>query len=167
MNWADISILAILLLSGLISLWRGFIKEALSLAVWLLAIVISLTFREPMASLLVDFITTPSLRVAVAFAILFVMTLLIGGVVNHLLAHLVAITGLTGTDRFLGFLFGLARGVLVVLALVLLVPHVLPINQDTWWRESVLIPQFLKLESAANVVVKEVQSLFGIWFGHG
>src|SRR5690606_18157989 len=98
MNWADWTIVFILVLSSLISIKRGFVKEALSLATWILAVIIALLFSERLAVLLADSITTPSVREVVAFAILFIATLLVGAMVNYLIGELVRITGLSGTE---------------------------------------------------------------------
>jgi uncharacterized membrane protein required for colicin V production len=87
MNWADWTIVVILVLSSLISIKRGFVKEALSLATWILAVIIALFFSERLAVLLTDSITTPSVREVVAFAILFIATLLVGAMVNYLIGE--------------------------------------------------------------------------------
>ncbi len=88
------------------------------------------------------YIETPSLRVIAACSILFVMTLLLGGLVNYLISQLVKATGLSGTDRFLGMVFGAARGALLVVVAVGLL-SLAPVEADAWWRESVVIPHFL------------------------
>lgn len=159
MNWADITILCVLLFSGLISLKNGFIKEALSLAVWLVALIVAVSFKGQMAQLLTDAIATPSLRQMAAFAILFIATLIIGGLLNHLLAHLVSVTGLTGTDRFLGFLFGIVRGGLVIMLLVFFLPELIPVEQDAWWRDSQLIPHFVALKGVTLELYEAVRGL--------
>ncbi|GLS26664.1 CvpA family protein [Marinibactrum halimedae] len=156
MNWADWTILTILLVSSLISLKRGFIKEALSLACWVAAFVIAMLFREPLSYLLTDSISTPSLRDIAAFAILFIATLLVGGLVNFLLGELVKFTGLSGTDRLLGMLFGALRGFILIMAILLLIPAVVPIDRDPWWQQSVLIPKFLQFESLSREVAQSV-----------
>lgn len=163
MPGADIAIIAVILISGLISLWRGFIKEALSLVVWLAALFISISFREPMALVLAPYIEAPSLQIVVAFIILFVLTLIVGGLINHLIGHLVKASGLTGTDRFLGLIFGLARGVLVVLIVLMLLPKFIPVDQDQWWQQSLLIPYILTLESAVVELKDGIQSLVSGW----
>ena len=71
MNWADYTILAIIGISVLISLWRGFTKEAFSLAGWIVAAWVALTFADSLQVLLEPHITVPSLRLIIAFAILF------------------------------------------------------------------------------------------------
>ncbi len=145
MNWADWLIIGLIGVSTLISLKRGFLKEALSLLIWVLAFVVARTFSQNMASLLIEYIDAYSIRMAVAFAILFAMTLVIGALVNYLVATLVKATGLTGTDRVLGMVFGMARGALLVVVIVALVRHT-PVSGDAWWIDSRLIPQFLLLE---------------------
>jgi membrane protein required for colicin V production len=156
MNWADWTILAILLISCLISLTRGFVKEALSMVNWVVAFIVAKTFQEPLATLLEPQIATPSVRGMAAFAILFAATLVVGAMVNHLVGELVRLTGLSGTDRLFGMVFGLIRGFVVVMAMLLLLPMVIPIDQDAWWQESVLIPQFLKFEGWARETVREL-----------
>ena len=158
MNWADYAILGVLAISCLISLKRGFVKEALSMANWVLAFIVAVTFRDSFAVLLEAHIPTPSLREMAAFAGLFAATLIVGAMVNHLIGELVKMTGLSGTDRFLGVLFGAIRGLVVVMAVLLLVPSVVPIDQDPWWKQSVLIPQFLSFESWTRNLASELMS---------
>ena len=145
MNWADWLIIGIITLSALISVKRGFVKEALSLFIWVTAFVIARTFSFSMATLLTDYIELHSVRLAAAFAILFAATLIIGALVSYLISALVRATGLSGTDRILGMVFGLARGGLIIVIVLALVKHT-PVTADLWWRESYLIPQFLMLE---------------------
>jgi len=71
---------------------------------------------------------------------LFVGTLLLGSVANFLLGKLVSSTGLSGTDRTLGLVFGVFRGLLVVLAIVIVLPQAVPVDEDPWWMASSLIP---------------------------
>jgi membrane protein required for colicin V production len=160
MNWADWSIIAILGVSSLIGLYRGFIKEALSLLTWAVAFVVAMSFRDPMSLLLVDAIDTPSVRQMAAFAILFVATLIVGAMVNYLVSELVRMTGLSGTDRLLGMMFGVARGVVVVLAIVILVPPLVAIDQDAWWQQSKLIPHFQAMEDWAKLITARLTDYF-------
>nr|WP_272888971.1 CvpA family protein [Stutzerimonas stutzeri] len=126
----------------MISLKRGFVKEALSLLTWIIAGVIAWMFGGALSHHLAGFISTPSFQVIAACAILFVVTLLVGALVNFLVGELVRVTGLSGTDRFLGMVFGAARGGLLVVVLVGLL-SLAPVQQDPWWRESTLLPHFL------------------------
>nr|WP_304665133.1 CvpA family protein [Pseudomonas tremae] len=138
-DWAILGIVAI---SALISLKRGFVKEALSLTTWIIAGVVAWMFGAGLSQYLVNYIETPSARVIASCTILFVATLLVGAMVNFLIGELIRVTGLSGTDRFLGMVFGAARGgLLVVVAVGLL--SLGPVQQDQWWQQSRLVPKFL------------------------
>ena len=141
MTWVDVAIVVIIAVSALISIARGFLREALSLTGWIVAVWVSVSFTNEVAALLADYVEVPSLRQGIAFVALFVAVLLATAVVNHLVGLLVDKTGLTGTDRVLGVVFGIARGVLVVLILVVLA-GLTDIPKDPWWRESLLLPRF-------------------------
>ncbi len=141
-NWVDALILGVIAISALISLSRGFIKEALSLVTWIVAGVIAWMFGGSLAHHFEPYIDTPSVRIIAACALLFVVTLLIGALINFLLAQLVRATGLTGTDRLLGMVFGAARGLLLIVILVGLL-SLAPVQHDSWWQQSTLIPHFL------------------------
>jgi membrane protein required for colicin V production len=156
MNWADWTIVAIVGISALLSLWRGFIKEALSLAIWIGAFIISMVFADTLAYMLQDSISTPSLRRLVAMAVLFVGTLIVGGLLSFLIGQLVKISGLSGTDRLLGMVFGIARGVVVVLVLLMVLPPALQADRDSWWQSSTLIPHFLVLEDWSRQTGAEI-----------
>ena len=138
-DWAIIAVIAV---SALISLTRGFVKEALSLLTWVIAGLVAWMFGGALADLLTGYIDTPSIRVITACGILFVLTLILGGLINYLIGQLVLVTGLTGTDRFLGMVFGAARGALLVVVVVGLL-SLARVQADVWWRESSLIPHFL------------------------
>lgn len=135
----DWVLLAILLVSSLISLKRGFVKEALSLATWVLAFIVARLFSAHLATLLEGSIETSSIRWVIAFVILFAGTLAIGAMLNHLLVEVVRLTGLGGTDRLFGMVFGFIRGLVVVVALVY-AAHFTVIPEDAWWQASIIIP---------------------------
>lgn len=143
MIWADYIILGIIGLSAVISLVRGFVREALSLAVWVLAFWVAWTFFRELAEQ-IDWFTLPSVRLGVSFAILFIATLMLGALVNFLMGQLVDKTGLSGTDRLIGIFFGAARGALLIAVLVLLA-GLTPFPNDPWWHESQLIGYFQEL----------------------
>lgn len=138
MNWVDYAILAVIAISVLISLVRGFVREVISIGIWIAAIWLSIRFAGALSPHLAGFIESHSIRIGVAFVIIFVGTLLVGAVVNYLAGELVGRTGLTGTDRMIGMLFGAARGVLLV-ALVVLLLGLTSVPRESWWRESVLV----------------------------
>ena len=141
MAWIDIAILALIVLSAVLSLFRGFIKEALALASWLVALWVAMMFYENFAQVLAQWIAEPSLQRIIAFTVLFVSVLLLGAILNYIAGKLVKKTGLAGTDRMLGVVFGVARGAVIVAILVLLA-GLTPMPQDSWWQESHLIIYF-------------------------
>jgi membrane protein required for colicin V production len=141
MNWIDYAILCVILLSAVISIIRGFVKEAISLAIWFSAFFIASQFYADLATYLTKF-DDLMIRNGVAIAILFVSTLVIGGLVNYLISQLVQFTGLTGTDRALGLVFGALRGILIVSAVLFFLDTFTPLSASTWWGTSALIPEF-------------------------
>lgn len=145
-NWIDYTIIAIIALSVLISVMRGFVREVISLVVWVAAIAVSFIFYRYIADLLVNFIHSDSVRWVVSFVGLFLVTLILGMLINYLIGQLVANTGLSGTDRVLGIIFGIARGILVVVLLMMLM-NLTPFAKETSWQESVLLPHFQPLEN--------------------
>lgn len=144
MIWVDYLIPAIIAVSALLSLMRGFVREAMSLAGWLVATWVALNFSQPLAAAFLGGISAPSLRVGVAFVILFVVVLVLSAVVNRLAYQLVKKTGLTGTDRMIGMLFGAVRGAVIVAVLVLLA-GMTSMPQDPWWHASMTIGYFQDL----------------------
>ncbi|NOR52399.1 MAG: CvpA family protein [Gammaproteobacteria bacterium] len=148
MSWLDYAILAIITISVLISIIRGFTKEALSLAGWIIASWVALHFAEKAEPLLRDYIEVPSIRLLVAFIALFIITLFLSAFVNHLVSQVIKKTGLSGTDRMVGIFFGLARGIVIVAVLVM-VGSLTPLPQDPWWGESHFIHYF---ESIAQYI---------------
>ena len=140
----DIAILTIVLISALISLVRGFVREAFSLAVWVLAFWVSWSFFRDLEVPLQAWIESPTVRLGLAFAGLMIATLVVGGLVNFLIIQLVERTGMSGTDRLIGMIFGAARGVLLVAVLVLLA-GLTPIPREDWWLSSELVGYFQEL----------------------
>ena len=139
--WIDVVILALIALSAILSLFRGFVREAVALATWLVALMVSMAFYEDLAAILAQWISTPSAQKVTAFAVLFVCVLLLGAIVNYLAGRLVDKTGLTGTDKMLGIVFGVARGGVIVAILVLLA-GLTPLPQDPWWQDSQFLGYF-------------------------
>jgi len=157
LNWADWTIVAIVAISCLFSLLRGFVKEALSLVTWLAATFVAIAFHERLAAIFAKWIHTPSVRTVLAFAALFVLTLMIGAIINWLIHQFIVGAGLGGLDRLLGMAFGAVRGLLLVLALLILLPMALPeMRQDGWWYQSKFIPYFESSEDWARSTFAEV-----------
>jgi membrane protein required for colicin V production len=140
MNWADYCVVAALVLSVLMGLWRGFIGEVLALACWAFAFWVAWKFGDRLASSLTA-VDEPSVRLLLGYAICFIAVLIAGAIVSFLMRKLIAGSGLSGSDRMLGMLFGLVRGLVLVTLSVLLLGFT-PLPRDPWWHQSQLIPAF-------------------------
>lgn len=144
MHWPDYAVLAVIAISTLVGALRGFVKEVFSLLVWVAAFAVAYYFSGDAAALMEGAVSLPSARMAMGFTGLFVAVLLVGGLLNYLLGRLIESTGLSGTDRLLGGVFGAARGLALVVA-VLLVAGFTPIPADPWWQESQTIRRLMPL----------------------
>jgi len=144
LTWVDYFLVGIVGLSGLVGILRGLIREVFSLGAWAAAAWLALHYGRDFSGLLEPMIALPSARIAMAFALVFLASLLLAGMLGYLLAKLVQGTGLSGTDRLAGLLFGIVRGALLVSILVFLAGAT-PLTQDPWWKSSRLIPPIQSL----------------------
>ncbi len=141
----DYIIVAIVLISSVIGLVRGVVREVLSLAIWILAIVLALGFSDRLAETFATRIDAPAVRYVVAFALIFIATLVLGGIAQWLVMRLIETTGLSGTDRLVGLVFGgLRGGVVCIVAVIALRPFVI---DEGWWQSSRLVPVLSRFES--------------------
>lgn len=141
MTVIDILIVLVICMSALFSLMRGFVKEAISLSTWVIGIWVAATFASKMASLLPISIDSEAVKQAAGFAVLFLLSLIVGAVANFMVATIIKSTGLSGADRLIGVGFGLLRGVFIVVAFVV-VGGMSPLPAQEWWQSSVLLEQF-------------------------
>ncbi len=139
--WIDYALLGVILLSTLISVFRGFVKEVMSLLGWVLAGWTAFRFSTDFAVFLGRFVEHEGLRHALAFIVLFVGVLILSVLVNHLVAKLVHISGLKAIDRILGCIFGGLRGALIVTVLVFL-GGISPLAAETVWSGSFMVEYF-------------------------
>ncbi len=154
MHPADGVILAIIAISMLFGVFRGLVREAFSLAGWVAAYLVARIFGAAAELLLVDYIATPSLRLAAAWGGLFVVTLLLAALAGYMVQSLMEQAGAGGVNRALGGVFGFVRGLIVVLAgLVLLAPFV---SRDAWWKEAALPQQFMRYELLGRELKQKV-----------
>ncbi len=154
MSWLDIIIIVIIALSALISLVRGFVKESISLVTWILAGVVALRYFSALAGLLETYIANEMLRNMAAFGVLFIITLIVGAIVNFMMSQLVSKTGLSGTDKALGVVFGGARGVLIVTMLVLLASQT-PMPTSEWWQDSLAVEYFVQMAGWIAAIIPD------------
>jgi len=135
----DYLLIAIIALSAIMGAFRGFVKEALALAGWVVAIWGAWQFGDEAAGWLPDVIEDPVLKIWTARLLMLIVALFVVGVISKLLSILMDQTGLSGTNRLLGAVFGVARGA-VLGAVVVSLLQVTGFDEDPWWNESKLIP---------------------------
>lgn len=144
----DYLVLFVLVCSVVISTLRGLVKEILSLLSWIASFFVANAYGEALAGLLPDMMPGQTTRLIVAFIALFIGTRLLMMLLSMAVDALVKASGLTLADRGLGGLFGLGRGVVIVLAVVLLC-GMTAIPQQPFWRDALLSPL---AETAARTV---------------
>jgi len=144
MIWIDWALIAVIGLSVVVGLWRGFVREVFSVFVWAVAIWVAFRYSGIAAGWLEAWVDLPSARAIAGFTGLLLVTLVLGGLAGWLLGKIVDSTGLGGTDRMIGMLFGLLRG-LVIVVVLMLVARFTPFPQDPWWQQSRLLPYFERL----------------------
>jgi membrane protein required for colicin V production len=154
MNWADATILIIVMASVVASIARGFVREALSLLTWIFAFWVAFTYFNHFVDFLKPHVSSNTAQIVISFGVLFIVTLILGGIVGHFLSTIIDRTGLSGTDRLLGIIFGLARGILLV-AVLLLLAELMPFKDEAWWKQSALIPRFVPLETWLHSLLPE------------
>lgn len=154
MNWIDISILSVVGLSILIGIFRGFIREALSLVNWGLAIGGGVYFHDTVSNYLSNTIHSEMVRSVIAFGGIFLTILIICSLISHLISALVKKSGLGGTDRVLGLVFGFLRGALVC-SVMLLIISFSPIKSQSTWQQAILLPYFKPVMAWLNDNVPE------------
>lgn len=141
LQWVDLAIIAIIGLSVLTGLFRGFVKELVALCVWILAIWLGFNYSQSLDPWLGKYIQEQSARTAVAFIIILFGTLFVGGVINAILSFILKRAGLSGTDRTLGMGFGFLRGVFIV-ALIMVAVKMTSLPYEQYSRDSRFYAQF-------------------------
>ena len=142
MSETDLVILGIFALSALISFMRGFFREAMSLAIWGGAVIITLAYTDRFAALLpIERVDSEQARATISAVLLFAGTLLVGNLINWVFGRIMARKTLSIADRVIGVIFGLVRGLIIVTLLVLAGNLVPELKQEPWWAESTLLPK--------------------------
>ena len=154
MNWLDYVFLGILGLSIIVSLFRGLVREVLSLLIWIAAFWVAYHYVDIGANALDQWIELPSARHLISFVGLFMIALSVGGMVNFVVGKLIKKTGLTGTDRFFGIFFGAIRGLIAIVAITFFI-QATPLSEDPWWQESKMVPQLSKVSEWVRTQMPE------------
>lgn len=140
LNWLDFIILGIFGLSILISFFRGFVRELVSLTSWIVAVILGIRYSKDLgSSLFGTVIQSQTLQHALGFVIIIIVVLVVGIIINIALRNLIKRGGVGFTDALLGVIFGLIRGVILVTVLVLLLKTTAFENTETY-KQSQLVP---------------------------
>ena len=140
LNWVDWLVIAVVLFSTALSLWRGFVREALSLGAWILAFIAAGLFAEPLAVQMSGLIDNVTGRFVAAYVCIFVGVLVCGTAVIYVMGKVVRVAGLSTLDRLLGTVFGFTRGMIVVLVVVFIARQMFPLDQQQALMESEVMP---------------------------
>lgn len=154
----DYIVLAVVGFSGLLGFIRGFIKEAFSLIAYVAAGYAAVMWGPRAYPWFASMIEHHLVSLALAYAVVFIAVLLIVGIINLSLSSLISITGLGPADRGLGLLFGLARGVLLVIVVVILAGYT-SFPLEPWWQNARFSP------AAVNAVLY-IKSLLPVEIGN-
>ena len=122
LNLADWFILIVLIASGVISFTRGFTKELLSLFLWLAAFIAAISLEYLATPKINEFIGNQEISKIISYIVVFIIFIFLGGMIIKFISKLVKWSGASGFDRFLGILFGLVRGLIVLFVIFLLLP---------------------------------------------
>lgn len=144
----DYVFLSVLGLSAALGLWRGVVSEVLGLAGWILALLVAGRYAETAMAQLGNVVADPRWRMVAAFALILFAVLLLVSLVKLFLRRLLHAVGLGATDRFLGTVFGVIRGLMVALAVVW-VGGLIGMSREPWWEQALFAPP---LEKAVNEV---------------
>ena len=122
LNLADWFILIVLIASGVISFTRGFTKELLSLFLWLAAFIAAISLEYLATPKINEFIGNKEISKIISYIVVFIIFIFLGGIIIKFISKLIKWSGASGFDRFLGILFGLVRGLIVLFVIFLLLP---------------------------------------------
>jgi len=142
--WVDYAIAAILGIFAFFGLLRGLIREGFTLIIWMIAIWVTMQYSHDFSALFQTKIAQPSLRIGVSCVVLFLTTLILGGIINALVIQLLQKAALSGGDRLLGMGLGAIRGALLISLLIMLAGFT-HLPDGRWWKQSQLIPHFQSL----------------------
>ncbi|MEO8018476.1 MAG: CvpA family protein [Pseudomonadota bacterium] len=150
----DYIIIAILIISAVMGLVRGLLREAIAVITWILAIVLAWSFGSSLEPMMGGVLVGSPMRIWAARAIIFVFVLLLGGAVSVILGHFVRVSMFAGMDKFLGFVFGIIRGVVIVGAFTIAI-QALRMDEDARWKNSRLMPYAIGVADALRGIVGE------------
>lgn len=152
MNIADYLVITAVVLSAVVGAVRGFLRESIALGAWIVALFVAWHFSDLIEPHLGGLLAATDVRPWAARVIIVALILLFGAGLGAILGHYVRLSIFSGTDRFLGFLFGAARGV-VLIGVFIILGQLLRLNEEAWWRHSMLIPYGNSVANALRVMI--------------
>ena len=154
MNLTDYLVIAAIIASAIVGALRGFLREAVALAAWVIALFLAWHFSDLIAPHLGGLMSDSEVRPWAARVIIVLLVLLLGAGVAAALAHFVRLSIFSGMDRLLGFAFGLLRG-FVLLGVFVILGQLLRLPEEHWWRHSMLIPYGESIANGLRMLVGE------------
>jgi membrane protein required for colicin V production len=152
MNIADYVVITAVVLSAIVGTLRGFLREAIALAAWLVALFVAWHFSDMIEPHLGGLLAASYVRPWAARVIIVALILLLGAGIGAIMGHYVRLSIFSGIDRFLGFLFGAARGAVLIGVFVIL-GQLLKLDGEVWWRHSMLLPYGHSVANGLRVLV--------------
>jgi membrane protein required for colicin V production len=152
MNLADYLVILAVLLSAIVGAVRGFLREAVAFVALILAIIAAWTFADQLAPHLGGLLKSEPVATWAARALIFFLVLLVGMAIAAVLGYFVRLSLFSGTDRLLGFVFGLLRGV-IMLGVFVILGQLLELDGERWWQKSKLMPYGESVASGLRSIV--------------
>ena len=154
MTWLDYAVIGVFALSLALGAWRGLVRELISVLGWVIAFLAANLLAGPLGPAMPQAIPTPELRMAAAYAAVFLGSLVVTSLAGLLLSKIVKAVGLGGVDRLLGTAFGAARGLLIVLAAAL-VAGLTSAPREAFWKESTSGPLLAQAAQALKPLLPQ------------
>jgi membrane protein required for colicin V production len=152
MNIADYVVIAAVVLSAIVGAVRGFLREAIALVTWVVALFVAWHFSDMIEPHLGGLLAASYVRPWAARVIIVALILLFGAGLGAIVGHYVRLSIFSGLDRFLGLLFGAARG-MVLIGVFVILGQLLKLDGEVWWRHSMLLPYGHSVASGLRVLV--------------
>ena len=154
MNSTDYVVIVAVVLSAVMGVARGFLREAVALGAWVIALFLAWHFSDLIAPHLGGLLSDSEVRPWAARVIIVALVLLLGALVGAMLGHFVRLSIFSGLDRLLGFAFGVLRG-FVLLGVFVILGQLLRLQEENWWRHSMLIPYGESIANGLRMLVGE------------
>ncbi len=154
MNITDYLVIAAIAISAIVGSVRGFLREAIAFGAWIIALFVAWHFSDLIAPHLGGLLAGSQVRTWAARVIIVALVLLLGAGIGATVAHFVRLSIFSGMDRLLGFLFGALRGI-VLLGVFVILAQLLRLDDERWWRRSLLIPYGESVANGLRAIVGE------------